>query len=381
MPDPIYCLPRDQKLGNEAIDALSSVFEHTAGSYKFLWTFAILREIDVSEEHVISFEKLSNSMLCESVVPINRFKLNFGFYDRMESHLKKMTEIPSVKEALGMWRFDPGTVDEKLLKRIYGQMTTNVQHRWLQPFFAKRRIHNPTRAEKVFREAMMRFASESFEGENPPPYKLTEKSIVLHPLWRDYFKRNMEIVRCWVLWHWTNYLQARNPNTPAIANKIGFPQSRGQWKGEREFWQEIIKKAPDGIRCIYSGEPLHAQDFYLDHYVPWSFIGHNRSWNVIPATGKANAQKRDNLPHAKYLRPFMDLQHTALTTWNQHFRRRFRELTEEYRVDLQLTAEQLIDRKRLTEALARTIAPLIETAKNNSFESDWLYAPSQETSA
>ncbi len=381
MPDIVDCLPRDQELGDEAIDALSSVFEHTAGSYKFLWTFAILREINASEERVLSFEKLSNSMLCESVVPINRFRLNFGFYDRMEAHLKKLAETPSVKEALGQWRFDPGAIDGKLLKRICAQMTANVPHRWLQPFFAKRRIHNPTRSEKAFREAITRFARESFDGESPPPYKLMGESIVLHPLWRDYFKRNMEIVRCWALWHWTNYLQARNPNTPAIANKIGFPESRGQWKGEREFWREVIRKAPDGVRCIYSGEPLHARDFYLDHYIPWSFIGHNRSWNVIPATREANAQKRDNLPHGRYLRPFSELHHTALTTWHQDFHRRFREITEEYRVDLQLTAEQLLDRNRLTEALTRAIAPLIETAKNNSFEGDWLYAPASETSA
>ena len=45
----------------------------------------------------------------------------------------------------------------------------------------------------------MRFAEESFYTQNPPPYKLTDKTIILHPLWRDYFKRNMKIVWCWAL--------------------------------------------------------------------------------------------------------------------------------------------------------------------------------------
>ena len=373
MPNPDDYLPREHGLGDKAIDALSCVFENTAGSYKFLWTFAILKEIDTSEEHVIPIEKLSNSMLCESVVPINRFKLNFGFHDRMESHIKKLAKIASVKKDLVQGKFDPQAVNQKLLDRIYAKMTANVPHRWLRPFFTERKIHNPTRAEKVVREALIRFVEESFDTQNPPPYKLTEKTIILHPLWRDYFKRNMKIVWCWALWHWTNYLQARNSNIPAVANKIGFPESRGQWKGEQEFWRGIMEKTPGGIHCVYSGDPLHPWDFHLDHYVPWSFIGHNRSWNVIPATEEANAQKRDSLPHEKYFQPFVEFQHTALTIWNRHFQRRFREITEAYRVDLQLTSEQLTDPNKLKEALIRTIAPLMETAKNNAFESDWLY--------
>ena len=260
-------------------------------------------------------------------------------------------------------------------------MTANVPHRWLQPFFSDREIHNPTRAERVFREALMRFAEESFNSKNPPPYKLTKNTIILHPFWRDYFKRNMQIVRCWALWHWTNYLQARNPNIPAVANKIGFPESRGQWGEEREFWKEVIEKTSDVIRCIYSGGPLHPQGFHLDHYVPWSFIGHNRPWNVIPASKEANVQKSDSLPHNKYFRDFVTLQHTALTTWHQHFPCRFPDVTEAYRVDLKLTSEQLTDVNRLNEALMRTIYPLIEAAKNSSFKGDWLYEPTLKTSS
>ena len=367
-------------LGDKAIEDLSCVFDNTAGSYKFLWTFAILREIDSSEEHVIPIGKLSNSMLCESVVPINRFKLSFGFHDQMELHIRELGKIVSVQKDLMQGKFDPQVVDKKRLGRIYAKMTANVPHRWLRPFFAERKIHNPTRAERVAREALMRFAEKSFDTRNPPPYKLTDEAIILHPVWRDYFKRNMEIVWCWALWHWTNYLQARNPNIPAVANKIGFPESRRQWKGEREFWREIISKVPGGIRCIYSGDPLDLHNFHLDHYVPWSFIGHNRSWNVIPSTENANVQKSDCLPHDRYFESFVALQHTALTAWDRHFPRRFREITEAYRVDLQLTSEQLTDPNRLKEALARTIAPLIETAKNNSFESNWLYKRALGTS-
>ena len=86
-----------------------------------------------------------------------------------------------------------------------------------------------------------------------------------------------------------------------------------------------MEKTLGGIRCIYSGDPLHPRDFHLDHYVPWSFIGHNRSWNVIPSTEDANAQKRDRLPHEQYFQRFFALQHTALMIWNRYFQRCFRD--------------------------------------------------------
>lgn len=362
-------LPGEKRLGNEAIARLSRVFDDTATSYKFLWTFAILNEIKTSngKDVVIPVERLARMMLRESEVPINRFKLRFGFSDRVATRLKEMERMISLDDGAMRDGFDFRRVE-----RIYREMVKKVPHRWLTPFFDEP-IHNPTRAENVKRKAITQFAKKAYDTEQPPPYKLDGGAVVLHPLWLEYFRRNMEIVRGWALWHWADYLQANNPNIPAIATKIGFPESRAQWRHEKRFWQEIMKNARGKILCLYSGNLLNTQSFHLDHYVPWSFIGHNRPWNIAPVTATANTQKGDKLPHSDYFPKFVALHNQAIQIWKQHTPNRFEMVTEAYRVDLQLTSEQLTDEESLAQALERTILPILETAKNNYFESDWLY--------
>lgn len=366
-------LPPGDNLSNDAIDTLSNVFKHKASSYKFLWTFAILKHIDESDDLVVSFDALCDTMLASAVVPINRFKLNLGFYDRIDNHIKTISNIPAVQRDLIQGNFKSSMVRSELINSTYHEMQAIVPHRWLSPFFAHKKIHNPTRKESRFRNAIIQFASEAFDGESPPPYKLEEKTVVLHPVWRDYLKRNMQIVRCWALWHWTNYLQNRNPNVPAIANKIGFPESRDQWGETKEFWKVIIQTSPQNQHCIYSGAVLDFSNFHLDHYVPWSFIGHNRPWNVVPVTQEANERKGDKLPHNNYFQNFVALQNAALKIWQQSIPRRFKATIEAYQVDLQLTPQQLVDPVKLKESLERTITPMIEIARNNFFDSDWRY--------
>ncbi len=327
----------------------------------------------MSNDPNIPIDKLCDTMLSDAIVPINRFKLNFGFHDRVDAYMNEMANIPFIKKELIQGKFDSRIVDKRLVDKTYSKMKGKVPHRWLNPFFSGRKIDNPTRKESTVREAITQFAKEAFDTKTPPPYMLKENMIVLHPLWQDYFKRNLKIVRCWALWHWANYLQARNPHIPAVANKIGFPESRGRWNGERDFWRTIIEKVPNEAYCIYSKELLDSRNFHLDHYIPWSFVGHNRPWNVVPVSEKANERKGDNLPHDKYFPDFIDLQNKALGIWQKHAPNKFKVVIEAYRVDLQLTSQQLIDQNKLAEALSRTIPPIIETAKNNLFESDWCY--------
>lgn len=373
MSNPPTRLPLDQGLGADAIDALSSVFENTAGSYKFLWTFAILREIETSDRILIPFKKLSKTMLSEAIVPLNRFKLNFGFHDRVETYLKEAADISPLKRGLTESDFNFASSNKKLVDGACSKIHNIVPHRWLRPFFGERQIHNPARREAVVRSAIVQFSKEVYDTDNPAPYKLVGEAIILHPLWHDYFKRNLKIVRCWALWHWTNYLQTNNPNIPAIANKIGFPESRAQWSGEREFWQMVIEKAPNGMHCIYSGKRLNAKNFHLDHYVPWSFVGHNRPWNISPVTEHANEKKGDRLPHDNHFSDFIALHSKALKLWKQHASYRFKSVIEAYCADLQLTSKQLVEPGKLNKALRRTIPPIMEIAKNNFFEPDWRY--------
>ena len=46
---------------------------------------------------------------------------------------------------------------------------------------------------------------------------------------------------------------------------------------------------------------MRPKNFQLDHYLPWSFVGHDRLWNLVPVSAEANRQKGDRLPPASCL--------------------------------------------------------------------------------
>lgn len=368
--------PLDGTLSNDAIGALANVHNIRSASYKFLWTRALLAHVEAGGGLRVSFEKLASAMLHDSVVPINRFKLNFGHSDKMRRHLRDIAqaEADAVKYARAGGKMDTHSAASRVKTRIHREVLQFVPHHWLTPFRRLLCAHGPPGRVDDKRAELNQLAEQAYNGERPMPYRFVGNGIELHPRWHDYFRRNMPVLKDWALWHWTNYLQARNPNIPAVANKIGFPESRNALNEERKFWNRVIRNA-DGIRCIYSDEPLQVGGYALDHYVPWTFVGHNRPWNLAPVTPASNAQKSDRLPHADYLESFIALHQTAIKTRNLHFQNQFTgTLVDAYCVDLQLTAKQLVAPGELHAALKRTMLPLIQIARNNSFEGDWRYS-------
>jgi hypothetical protein len=53
----------------------------------------------------------------------------------------------------------------------------------------------------------------------------------------------------------------------------------------------------------------------IDHFIPWSFVLHDRLWNLIPTSRSINSSKSDLLPPLEtYLDSFINLQYRAYTT-------------------------------------------------------------------
>jgi hypothetical protein len=90
----------------------------------------------------------------------------------------------------------------------------------------------------------------------------------------------------YVSWEWLLYMQKRNPNVLNISEKLFPPEKRSSLKVPTDFWKNIILN--NKIRCVYTGAYLKEQNLSIDHYLPWSFLAHDREWNLIPVlTGKS----------------------------------------------------------------------------------------------
>ncbi|MEX0384602.1 methyltransferase domain-containing protein [Spiribacter pallidus] len=107
---------------------------------------------------------------------------------------------------------------------------------------------------------------------------------------------------------------------PAIVNEwfdlMGRYEMRYRSEPTREAlrWREPIRQT-DAVRaliesrlaerprprCAWTATPLQSDRYEVDHCLPWTHWSNNDLWNLLPATRRANREKRDRLPAARLL--------------------------------------------------------------------------------
>lgn len=371
-------LPDDSGLD---IGALAGSLSDTTNSYKFLWFLGLLECLgDAAKKSgavVIPQKLVCRKMIRAAEYCIRRYRLSFGVSDKMETHLR---ELARAAHSAGTASFLDGDGENReisaALDKVCRDLSRFVPQQWLVPF-VKHAEKLPAGSDAVAAK-VRELAARLSNGDSPPPYHFAADrrgaDIVVHKEWNRYFIRNNEIVRGWALFKWITFLQSRNPNTPGIVAKIAQPERRAQLDKERKWWRAMIARI-GGVECIYSGAPIGAaDDFALDHYVPWSFVGHNRLWNLIPATPRANGGKSDNLPDAeKYFDKFVRLQHSALTAYCDCRERGWGDIVDSYIGDLHININPPPSAQKLADAYRTIIPPLMTLAQSQGFSAGWDY--------
>ena len=172
-------------------------------------------------------------------------------------------------------------------------------------------------------------------------------------------------------------MQRRNPNIPAIANKLFQPQKReSSLTEQRKYWKIVLDHSE--VQCIYSDVILSSQNLSLDHYLPWSFVTHDQLWNLIPTNQSVNSSKSNNIPSDIYFDKFVELQHLGLIISSQNLpHRQWYKYIESYLLDLKISdSNNLLELTRLHNAYQAIIKPLISIAENQKFSTGWIYSSS-----
>jgi len=170
-------------------------------------------------------------------------------------------------------------------------------------------------------------------------------------------------------------MQKRNPNTPAIANKLFPPRERESLQSQTSYWQTVIENC-ENLRCIYSNQILDLDDISLDHYLPWSFVAHNQLWNLIPVPKSVNSSKSDKIPSNDYFDQFVWTQHRGITTFYEFGSKKlWNKYVEPYFVDLGFSDEaKLLNYQQFKQQYELKVKPLIALAVGQGFEPDWKYS-------
>lgn len=370
-------LPTSERVN---VSALAQLFDKTTNSYKYLFFLSLLdilkrRQFDVLSP--ISFTELVVEMLANAWYPHTYSRLSFGRQDKIAEKLDSL-ELEIAEPILKFTDTDKRqlrkTIQAQEIGDIVSFISKYVPFRLIRPFFQQETQGlkdfqvNPAIVESSFlgfelQRPLYRFNSEDFRQCN---------AIEVNPAWADYIANNFAIVRDWAAWAWLNYMQSRNPSTPNVVSKIFMPQNRGSLSGPTQFWRKVISNTE--ISCIYSGSTLAPDRIAIDHFLPWSFVAHDLTWNLIPTIPEVNSSKSNNLPSLRYLKDFAAMQHAGINfsrsimssrTWEKYL--------EPYVLDLNLTIEELLDLETLSTAYEGHVKPLLNLAASQGFSKDWIF--------
>lgn len=345
-------------------NCLGKIFSKTVATYKFFWFVSIMQIHAKSYNPRISVWDIVIRMVANAWYPIHYFRLSFGKSDSLFDiviELQNITQIPIDANADTIINGLKERLGDKRIKKLLNILTLNVPYRFLRPW-----IDTSDDKEMVHRSQTL---------ENKCLYSLFKEEadfyIVLNPEWNQYLHNHYNILVDFAYWNLTLFLQVRNPNVPAIPNKLIRPEIRNSLAKQHTYW-DMVMTIGGPIHCIYTDKLLHPKDYDLDHFIPWSFVTHDLLWNLIPSDGSINSSKSNNLPDLNiYLPKLAKLQHQSLQLMIKHNKEL--KIMEDF-ISLGYTVKELadMDDDHFCELYERTFNPINQIALNMGFDT-WKY--------
>lgn len=349
-----FTLPQNIDLST---DKLSSVFNNTTASYKFYWFISILQLFSDRNIQKIPIRNILIRMICNAWYPVNYYKLNFGYSDKLDENIaliQKVLNIPidvSLNKLFMLLQNSKDPLVNKLIKH-FEQL---VPYRFLSPWIKGSKNEVIKKSQDYSRNCLY---SLNIENDN---------CVEINPDWNDYLIRNNKILLDFSYWNLLKYLQVRNPNVPNIGNKLIKPILRGNLNNQRKFWNIVLNEI-GSIKCIYTGKSLQLGDFDVEHFIPWSFVSHDQLWNLIPADSSVNSSKSNKLPPLeRYFESFVNMQYEAINiVFNKQ--REIRQL-EDYLI-LGTSINDIIQKpySEFKQKYYNILSPLVQIASNSGFE-------------
>lgn len=326
-------------------------------SYKLYWLAGIIEEIKTGKD-IITFKRLVCRMVAKSWYSLLKFKLNFGIQDRLYVLVQFIYKISGLKDTAtpeNIIAFIKESKNEELDRKIR-HFFDFVPNRLLSPFYVEELKLIPERHRNNF------LIQQS--QDNPRFYKIIDEKIIILPEWFDYIYQNQLIIEGWLNLKLISFLQKRNPNVPAIVEKINPPQSRNL-SSAIKFWKGMCSEQL--VKNIYSNEKIILSDFTIDHFIPWSFVLHDRLWNLIPVSRSINSCKSDRIPDWNlYFNNFSELQYFAFDTALK--KGISRKLIEDYLYLNGVDLTKGFPKNKFIQSLQETIKPLHQLALNQGFQ-------------
>lgn len=357
------------------IARLASVFKKTTNSYKFYWFLAILDSLKENGQGIILKNDIALRMVANVWYPLDYFKLSFGKEDGFKKIAQYVSERITIDHSINspdLFKQLTSKLSKQALAQVYKDVDERVKYvpyRFVRPFLNEQIIVD---SDYQVKSQVIEVSNEMFSSHpERVMYRFIDDSIEINELWVSYLQRHQGILRGFIYWHLLIFLQKNNQTVVGLPDKL-FKRSDRNFKLAKPFWMAYLSANP-GLTCIYSGEIITQQNISLDHFLPWSYVVHDQTWNIVPTPKSVNSAKSNSLPSEQlYFESYAKLQFDA---FHFHAKKGNVELLADYHVvfaqDIESIQRQSFE--EFKEQLSRQILPQLQSARNLGFFYPFVY--------
>ena len=363
-----YNLPNSKYVDTKIFSRLLED-SRVVASYKMYWLLGIIEEVHLGNLE-IPFKKLVARMITGAWYPTLQYRLYFGQFDNLKrsiDYISSAHKKPANINSSELLEFIYG-IDDKILNKQMKELTYNVPYMLLTPFFDNK-IKGTSGSKRVKKIIDL---SLSEPGVLYKIIKGDEDKIIVSEEWATYMKGNYKLIKAWIYYKLSCFLQKRNPNVPAIIFKLDPPITRNLTSSTK-MWTDIIKDRK--IKEIYTGREFSQQNYdelgtlSIDHFIPWSFVMHDEIWNLVPTFKNINSSKSDKLlRYENYIDKFCNLQYEAFSFICDNNRKKdLEQYVDILRLENPLDFYKNKGKEGFSEKLKLSIAPIYQIAVNQGF--------------
>ena len=300
----------------------STVFSSTTNSYKYYWWYAILQLIKENGTDRISFIDISFKMLSLVWYPINYYKISLGKQDQLTKYILKIKSEFNLEDDISendLILLLNKNKDKKIMRNILSNMMRYVPYRFIRPWI-KESIALP--------DGEVNDMIIKLHKDNNTVYYINKKNdgIYFTEEWFSFLKNNFKIIEDFTLYNLMKYVEKNNSEVSNVSVRLWKPKLRKLTLPTKLWKSYISENQVSAIRKISKSVFTNSKfndfnNFSIDHYLPWSYITHDKLWNLHPIEKSMNSSKSNNLPNNKYLEDFCLLQYDFVQFLGENYKK------------------------------------------------------------
>ncbi len=292
------------------IEGFSQMMKDPSFCYKFYWLEAIVQLISEGIQDT-TFDEIINEMICNAWYSVREFHIHLSglsadgqVRDGLERAVLQLTELSGLPSDASKTEIRNAIAEyNRALAGYKKQLTNMVPGRALAGFFTKSDEKVPWGSVKRLTEYVRHFDSTQVRL----PYifgdsSSLKKEVRFNEEWMRMIQDNTVNILGWIQFEKVRWLQNNNPEVPGLVYKLTpVDEKMRKLNRVRRLWEGIIDVCE--VRDVFTGRPVAAKKYDIDHFIPWSFVMNDELWNLMPMDSSLNSSKSNKLPKWN---PFFD---------------------------------------------------------------------------